>query len=279
MSDGEFTATHQAPDAGLETWNAPDPAQKPDNRIEAALPVHVLEETTGWAHVRCSNGWETWVDAAKLVALATPGFVPTHQVVAAGVDARARPDMEEPVAARLDGGLPVSIANTWGGWMKVHFENGWETWVDQRGLTAGIASAVAGVTSASPLAMWLPIIGAAVAILGGFLDWFPQTSAWDLGFVGLFTHEGQDLASNDFSGGLVLLLSAGAALPLLTRRPLPRWWALAVAGVATNVALMGFVLYFDVKVPGLSIGIGIFVTLLGGIAMAVGALIAPRRAG
>jgi SH3-like domain-containing protein len=278
VSDAEFTATHQAPDAGLETWNEPDPAQKPDNRIEAELPVLVLEETTGWAHVRCSNGWETWVDAAKLVALATPGFVPTHRVGASGVDARTRPDTAEPVAARLDGGLAVSIVNTWGGWVKVHFENGWEAWVDARGLTAGTASATAATTAASPLAMWLPIVGAAFAILGGFLDWFPQTSAWDLGFVGLFTHDGQDLASNDFSGGLVLLLSAGAMLPLLTRRPLPRWWALALAGVATNVALMGFVLYFDVKGPGLSIGIGMFVTLIGGIAMAVGALMAPRRA-
>jgi len=276
VGEGEFTATHLAPDAGLDTWSAPDPGQKPDNRIESGLPVQVFEETTGWAHVRCSNGWETWVDAAKLVALATPGFVPTHRVVSSGVDARERPDGAEPVAARLDGGLLVSIANTWGGWVKVHFENGWEAWVDERGLTAGTAPAMAGATAVSPLAMWLPIVGAGLAILGGFLDWFPLTSAWDLGFVGLFTHKGPDLNS-DFSAGLVLLLSAGAVIPLLTRRPLPRWWALAFAGVATNVAVMGFVLYLDLKVPGLSIGIGMFVTLIGGITMAVGALMAPRR--
>jgi hypothetical protein len=55
-------------------------------------------------------------------------------------------------------------------------------------------------------------------------------------------------------------------------------WALAFAGVATNVAVMGFLLYFDLfSGPGVSMGIGMFVTLLGGIAMAVGVLKAPRR--
>jgi hypothetical protein len=285
VAEGAFTATHLTPDAGSDTWTAPDPSRQPDNRIEGGQPVQVLEETTGWAHVRCTNDWEAWVDASKLVALATPGFVPTHRVAASGADARKRPDTGEPIEARVEGGLFVSIVNTWGGWVKVHFENGWEAWMDARGVAAGTAPAMAAATGpTSPLAIWLPIIGAGLAILGGFLHWLGDLSAWKLGFLGLFTHKTEDLFALNSSGGLgakgfgagvVLLLSAGAAIPLLTHRPLPRWWALAFAGVATNIALMGLLLYLD-KGSGTGIGIGLFVTLIGGITMAVGALMVPR---
>ncbi len=129
---------------------------------------------------------------------------------------------------------------------------------------------------------WLPIIGAAIAIGGGFLPWVSggaDTSAWDISIIGMFTHDADDFANNDVSAGLVLLLAAGVAIPLLIRRPLPRILALAFAGVATNVAVLGFFLYFDLlEGPGVSMGIGMFVTLVGGIAMAVGALMAPRHA-
>jgi len=136
---------------------------------------------------------------------------------------------------------------------------------------------MAGATAASPLGIWLPIIGAAVAILGGFLGWIGQASAWDLGFIGVLNHELQDLANNDLSAGLILLLTALAAIPLLTRRPLGRWMGLALAGVATNVALATIVLHFDVfGDSGAKLGIGVFVTLIGGAAMAWGALMAPR---
>ena len=280
MAEAGITATHLVPDAGIDTWSEPDPAKAADNRIEGGQPVEVLEETTGWAHVRCTNGWEAWVDAAKLVVLSTPGFLPTHRVVAGGTDARNRPDMAEPVAARLDPGLLVAVVNTWGGWSKVRCENEWEAWVDTNGLVAGTApraGAVVGAAApATPLAVWLPIAGAALAILGGFLDWFPLTSAWDLGFVGLFTHDPADLASNDFSGGLVLLLCVAAALPLITGRTLPRGWALIVAGVATNTALMGLFLYLDLG-EGIGIKIGLILTLLGAVAMGAGALMTPRR--
>jgi hypothetical protein len=279
MAEAEMTATHLVPDAGIDTWSDPDPAKPADNRIEGGQPVEVIEETTGWAHVRCTNGWEAWVDAAKLVALTTPGFVPTHRVGASGTDARARPDVAEAVAARLDPGLPVAVVNTWGGWSKVRCENEWEAWVDTNGLVAGTAPGAVGAAASgpvSPLAVWLPVGGAALAILGGFLDWFPLTSAWDLGFIGLFTHDPADLASNDFSAGLVLLLCIAAALPLVTGRTLSRGWALVVAGVATNTALMGLFLYLDLG-EGISIKIGLILTLLGALAMAAGALMTPRR--
>jgi len=277
-----ITATHLVPDAGVDTWTDPDPEKQADNRIEGGQPVELLEETTGWAHVRCTNGWEAWVDASKLQALSTPGFIPTHRVSAAGTDARDGPDMAQPVAARLDPELLVTVINTWGGWSKIKCENEWEAWVDTRGLVAGTAPGAAGAAAgvsapASPLAIYLQVGGAALAILGGFLDWFPLTSAWDLGFIGLITHDVQDLASNGFSAGLVLLVCAAAAIPLFTRKPLPKFAALALAGVATNVGLLGLYLKIDAG-ASVSMKIGLIVTLLGGGAMAAGALMTPKNA-
>lgn len=120
MSDPAFTATHIAPAEGMDTWREPDPSQAPDNRLDPDLPVHVVEETTGWARVRCSNGWESWVDASKLVPIAAApvapaAFAPTHIVPATGLETRDRPDLARSPSNRLDPGLPVEIANRWGG--------------------------------------------------------------------------------------------------------------------------------------------------------------------
>ena len=105
VGDGAFAPTHEAPDTGLSTWSEPDPTLAPDNHIGPSLPVMVIEETTGWARVRCENGWETWVDTAKLVRIEAPPFRPTHHVPPGGLDARERPDTEHTVA-RATGARP-----------------------------------------------------------------------------------------------------------------------------------------------------------------------------
>jgi hypothetical protein len=136
MSDPPFTPTHTAPAEGMDTWREPDPSQAPDHRLDPELPVQVIEETTGWARVRCSNDWQTWVVAiAPVIAPpVAPAFTPTHIVPATGLETRDQPDVAQPSNNRLDPGLPVEIANRWGDWAKVRCSNGWETWVDGRGL-------------------------------------------------------------------------------------------------------------------------------------------------
>jgi hypothetical protein len=271
MADASFSPTHTAPSDGMDAWSEPDPNRGPDNRLDPDLPVQVLEETTGWARVRCSNGWKTWVDASELVVFAPDAFTPTHTVTANGLETREAPDFEQPANDRLDPGLRVRVTNHWGDWAKVRCENDWETWVDARGLAPIGRSAAVATGPVSPLAMWLPVIGAAVAVLGGFLPWYSaggeSITAWDIPIVSLFTHDDSDL---DLKTGVVLLLVIVALLPLLTGRPLPRLAAGALAGVATNVGLLGFILYFDLPEPRPDIGIGLVLVVLGGIAMAVG---------
>jgi len=277
-----FSPTHTAPATGLDTWAEPDPNRAPDNRIDAELAVQVLEETTGWARVRCSNGWETWVDATKLVVIDTNAFAPTHTAPAGGLETREKPEVDVSPGPRIDAGLPVAVVKTWGDWAKVRCENGWETWVDARALSPVARSATtAGAGQVSPLAIWLPIAGAAVAILGGFLPWYSaggfSTDAWDIPIVTLFTHNDSEF---DLKTGLVLLLVALALIPLLTQRPLPFLAAGALAGVATTIGILGFVLYFDLPEPRPDIGIGLVLVLVGGIAMAAGPLLSafpPRR--
>ena len=65
-ADTGFRPTHRAPAGGLDAFDAPG-AAAPTARLDPGLDVLVLEQQGDWAHVRCSNGWETWVDARMLV--------------------------------------------------------------------------------------------------------------------------------------------------------------------------------------------------------------------
>ncbi len=65
--------TRMVPSGGLPTWPEPDPNAATGPSIAAGNEVEVLEERElGWTRVRCSNGWEAWVDGTKLVAPGTP---------------------------------------------------------------------------------------------------------------------------------------------------------------------------------------------------------------
>ena len=62
-----FAPTHRVADAGMPTWPAPDADSPPGPRLDPALPVQLLEEYGNWARIACSNGWEAWVDARRLL--------------------------------------------------------------------------------------------------------------------------------------------------------------------------------------------------------------------
>jgi hypothetical protein len=63
--------THLVPDGGLGGWTTPS-ADLPPTPLQAGLPVQVLQSQGAFANVRCSNGWETWVEAGRLVPIAGP---------------------------------------------------------------------------------------------------------------------------------------------------------------------------------------------------------------
>ena len=234
MSEVEgFAPTHRVPDGGMPSWSTPDPAQAADGSLEGTLPVQVLEETTGWAHVRCSNGWECWVDAGRLVA--TDAASSTAPVPG-----------PPPVPAPAQAAAPA-------------------------------AAGAAGPNVRSVPSVWLSIMGAALAIVGGFLPWYSaggiDVNAWDIRILTLFTREESDLA---VLTGVLLLIAALSVLPLLTGRLLPGWASMALAGVPTIIGVAGLTFYYDLPDPRPDLGIGLFMTLVGAVVMAGGAAVSPR---
>jgi hypothetical protein len=74
----EYRQTHVVPTEGLPAWAGPDGSAAPAATLDSGLDVMLLEQRADWAHVRCSNGWEAWVDARRLVASApVPATAPT----------------------------------------------------------------------------------------------------------------------------------------------------------------------------------------------------------
>jgi hypothetical protein len=66
----EYRQTHVVPTEGLPAWAGPDGSAAPAANLDPGLDVMVLAEQAAWAHIRCSNGWEAWVDGRRLVVSA-----------------------------------------------------------------------------------------------------------------------------------------------------------------------------------------------------------------
>jgi hypothetical protein len=72
----EYSQTHVVPTEGLSAWAGPDGSAAPAANLDPGLDVMLLEQQGAWAHVRCSNGWEAWVDARRLVVSAPAPVTP-----------------------------------------------------------------------------------------------------------------------------------------------------------------------------------------------------------
>src|SRR5512132_2782657 len=66
----EYRQTHVAPTEGLPAWIEPDGSAAPAANLDPGLDVMLVESRGDWARVRCSNGWEAWVDGRRLVVSA-----------------------------------------------------------------------------------------------------------------------------------------------------------------------------------------------------------------
>jgi len=75
-----MVATKKVPPGGLPSWPEPDPSGTSGPDLPGGLDVEVLaDQENGWAQVRCSNGWEAWVDGRRLVAPASPALPPARR--------------------------------------------------------------------------------------------------------------------------------------------------------------------------------------------------------
>jgi hypothetical protein len=67
VRETRYRATHIVPPGGLDTWARPDTNSTASGRLHPGLDVAVEHwHATGWAQIRCSNGWTGWVDGRQL---------------------------------------------------------------------------------------------------------------------------------------------------------------------------------------------------------------------
>jgi uncharacterized protein YgiM (DUF1202 family) len=57
----------------MACWAAPDLSSPVVASLDPGSEVQVLDRQDQWAHIACSNGWTTWVDARLLVTDGTDG--------------------------------------------------------------------------------------------------------------------------------------------------------------------------------------------------------------
>lgn len=65
----DYAQTHVVPTEGLPAWAGPDGSVAPAANLDPGLDVMVIDVHADWAHIRCSNGWEAWVDHRRLIIL------------------------------------------------------------------------------------------------------------------------------------------------------------------------------------------------------------------
>ncbi len=103
-----FEPTHVVPADGVPTWTAPDGSGVAGPNLPPNLPVAVVEQRDRWALVRCSNTWQTWVDAHPLIELEPVAALEQRAPVKVG-----RVTLSIPLFAGL--GVMLSSVLTWFG--------------------------------------------------------------------------------------------------------------------------------------------------------------------
>ena len=156
----EYSQSHVVPTEGMPAWAGPDGSAAPAANLDPGLDVMLIELRGDWAHVRCSNGWEAWVDGRRLVALApapttaSTAAPPPLAAPAPPPEAAPPPQAAPPPSAPQTQPGPPSAA--WG--------------------TPGAAAAPPGVPR--PTAGFQIGAGPIVALVGGLLYFIASWLSW-----------------------------------------------------------------------------------------------------
>ncbi|MEY2461124.1 MAG: hypothetical protein QOG30_2954 [Acidimicrobiaceae bacterium] len=106
-----------------------------DNELLAKVDTYMQADAARAAGAKGASGIG-FLTHQEAQAKPGSGWQPTHRVPAAGLSAWAEPDPTAAATAQLPGGLAVAVVEERGSWAHITAENGWEGWVDGRGLEA-----------------------------------------------------------------------------------------------------------------------------------------------
>ena len=293
--EAAFRPTHRVAGEELATYGRPDPAAAPGARLTPHLEVRVIEQhPDGWAQVQCSNGWTTWVDGRRLVALSPPpavgemagssaAWVPSHRVPQSGLPTWTAPDPGAAAGQPLDAGLAVQLLERRpDGWARVACSNGWTAWVDGRllgGPDAGPASAA--TPGASPA--WLPWLGCVLIAAGAVAPWYRlrvgsiSASRLPVRYLVLRTPGLTQPRVAPLLFAAAGLVAVGALLQAGANRREGRLLLLVGAVIATNLGLFGVMRWLH-PATGLGLGLGVPLTAVGGALVVVAHLRTRDRA-
>jgi hypothetical protein len=113
----DYSQTHAVPSEGLPAWSGPDGSSPPAANLDPGLDVMVLESRGEWAHIRCSNGWEAWVDGRRLiVSQPSPAAAPPGPASAPAPPPQATPPAPptQPVPQAAPATQPAAPSAAWG---------------------------------------------------------------------------------------------------------------------------------------------------------------------
>jgi hypothetical protein len=111
----EYTQTHVVPTEGLPASSGPDGSAPPAANLDPGLDVMVLERRGEWAQIRCSNGWEAWVDGRRLVESApAPVAAPSPSPPPPAPPTEPMPAPPPPTATPTAPAPPAQPSSAWG---------------------------------------------------------------------------------------------------------------------------------------------------------------------
>jgi CRP-like cAMP-binding protein len=106
-----------------------------DNELLARVDTYMQADAARASSAKSATGIGFLTrEKAPAEAAGGSGWSPTHRVPVDGLSAWAEPDPNAAATAQLPGGLAVAVVEERGSWAHVTAENGWEGWVDGRGL-------------------------------------------------------------------------------------------------------------------------------------------------
>ncbi|MEZ5116740.1 MAG: hypothetical protein R2737_10770 [Candidatus Nanopelagicales bacterium] len=298
-----FVPTHTVPDGGLDAWTRPDPALAPEARLDPWLEVSLLQTWGGWSRVACSNGWTCWVDGSALAPVRAapappPPAAPPPPPPSAPPPAYAAPPPTAPPPTAYAApqqaayGAPPPAAYPGPGQpgQLGSYAQAYTAAYPQGMPPAAIAATGAARAGSTPMRLGIAMIGAAVVVVGAFLPWLSLQGAPSIGSPDIPLQALVDI--NTVSDGpidVVVLLIAAAVVAVIGSVS-PRWtlfrriagWTVVLAAslwVAQIQRQLSEIPAGTPDAPTLfsTVGFGVYVTIVGGLLVALGPGAKPPR--